>query len=173
MSSAMAPKEIQLVIERFLSSFWRPGQRVVHEGPDEDRSEHLGDSGLGDSIIAPFDPRARRTLRLQRLSALRTPLGVNLAQPPKPSPEIILQFRTRLLHSATRPVDLIMRCVLPERARRVRTRSQPLSNQKTEVGCRGFRTFDSYRLRLVLNHGRIGDNQPASRIMTRARRLAA
>jgi transposase len=38
---------------------------------------------------------------------------------------------------------------------------------------RGFRNFSIYRLRLLLNHGRIRDDQPVSRIRTRTPRLAA
>ena len=38
---------------------------------------------------------------------------------------------------------------------------------------RGYRNFDHYRLRLLLNHGRIRDDHSPTRIRTRRPRIAA
>jgi transposase len=53
------------------------------------------------------------------------------------------------------------------------TENLNLKIKNTKRRARGFRNFDNYRLRLLLNHGRIQDDQPVSRIRTRAPRLAA
>jgi hypothetical protein len=50
---------------------------------------------------------------------------------------------------------------------------QVRSVKNTKRKARGFRNFDNYRLRLLLNHGGIHKDQPISRIRTRAPRLAA
>jgi transposase len=48
-----------------------------------------------------------------------------------------------------------------------------LKIKNTKRVARGFRNFANYRLRLLLNHGHIRDDQPLSRIRTRAPRFAA
>jgi transposase len=53
------------------------------------------------------------------------------------------------------------------------TENLNLKIKNTKRRARGFRNFGNYRLRLLLNHGRIRDDQPASRIKTRVPRLAA
>jgi transposase len=53
------------------------------------------------------------------------------------------------------------------------TENLNLKIKNTKRKARGFRNFDNYRLRLLLNHGRIQDDQPTSRIRTRAPRFAA
>ncbi len=46
------------------------------------------------------------------------------------------------------------------------TENLNLKIKNTKRAARGFRNFDNYRLRLLLNHGRIRDDQPESRIRT-------
>ena len=41
------------------------------------------------------------------------------------------------------------------------------------VADRGYRNFDHYRLRLLLNHGRIHEDRSPTRIRTRRPRFAA
>jgi transposase len=53
------------------------------------------------------------------------------------------------------------------------TENLNLKIKNTKRKARGFRNFENYRLRLLLNHGRIQDDQPTSRIRTRAPRFAA
>jgi transposase len=53
------------------------------------------------------------------------------------------------------------------------TENLNLKIKNTKRRARGFRNFDNYRLRLLLNHGRIHEDQPESRIRTRAPRMAA
>jgi transposase len=53
------------------------------------------------------------------------------------------------------------------------TENLNLKIKNTKRKARGFRKFANYRLRLLLNHGRIHDDQPVSRIRTRAPRFAA
>lgn len=96
---------------------------------------------------------------------------------------------------ATTPITNLRDCPIPEIARLGRTPNTwqtellahldhpavtngPTENlnlkiKNTKRKARGFRNFDHYRLRLLLNHGRIHNDQPTSRIRTRAARLAA
>jgi transposase len=53
------------------------------------------------------------------------------------------------------------------------TENLNLKIKNTKRRARGFRNFNNYRLRLLLNHGRIHEDQPESRIRTRAPRFAA
>jgi transposase len=53
------------------------------------------------------------------------------------------------------------------------TESLNLKIKNTKRTARGFRNFANYRLRLLLNHGRIDNNQQTSRIRTRRPSLAA
>lgn len=53
------------------------------------------------------------------------------------------------------------------------TENLNLKIKNTKRHARGFRNCNNYRLRLLLNHGRIQDDQPASRIGKRVPRLAA
>ncbi len=53
------------------------------------------------------------------------------------------------------------------------TESLNLKIKNTKRTARGFRNFDNYRLRLLLNHGRIQDNHDTSRIRTRRPSLVA
>jgi transposase len=53
------------------------------------------------------------------------------------------------------------------------TENLNLAIKNTRRKARGFRSFTNYRMRLLLNHGRIRDDQPVSRIRTRAPRFAA
>jgi transposase len=53
------------------------------------------------------------------------------------------------------------------------TESLNLKIKNTKRTARGFRNFDNYRLRLLLNHGRIQNNHQISRIRTRRPSLVA
>jgi transposase len=53
------------------------------------------------------------------------------------------------------------------------TENLNLKIKNTKRHARGFRNFTNYRLRLLLNHGRIQDDQPVSQIRTRTPRFAA
>lgn len=53
------------------------------------------------------------------------------------------------------------------------TESLNLKIQNTKHKARGFRNFTNYRLRLLLNHGRIRQDRLTSRIRTRTPRLVA
>lgn len=53
------------------------------------------------------------------------------------------------------------------------TENLNLKIKNTKRTARGYRNFDHYRLRLLLNHGRILDNPSPTRIRTRAPRFAA
>jgi transposase len=53
------------------------------------------------------------------------------------------------------------------------TESLNLKIKNTKRTTRGFRNFDNYRLRLLLNHGRIRNNHQISRIRTRRPSLVA
>ena len=53
------------------------------------------------------------------------------------------------------------------------TENLNLKIKNTKRIARGYRNFDHYRLRLLLNHGRIRDDHPPTRIRTHAPRFAA
>ena len=53
------------------------------------------------------------------------------------------------------------------------TENLNLKIENTKRIARGYRNFDHYRLRLLLNHGRTRQNHSPTRIRTRAPRLAA
>jgi transposase len=53
------------------------------------------------------------------------------------------------------------------------TESLNLKIKNTKRKARGFRNFTNYRLRLLLNHGRIRQDRLTSRIRTRSPRLVA
>jgi transposase len=53
------------------------------------------------------------------------------------------------------------------------TENLNLKIKNTKRIARGYRNFDHYRLRLLLNHGRIRDDHSPTRIRTRAPRFAA
>ena len=53
------------------------------------------------------------------------------------------------------------------------TENLNLKIKNTKRIARGFRNFDNYRLRLLLNHGRIHENQTVIRIRTRRPRIVA
>jgi transposase len=53
------------------------------------------------------------------------------------------------------------------------TENLNLKIKNTKRIARGYRNFDHYRLRLLLNHGRIHENHSPTRIRTRAPRMAA
>jgi transposase len=53
------------------------------------------------------------------------------------------------------------------------TENLNLKIRNTKRIARGYRNFDHYRLRLLLNHGRIGDDHSPTRIRTRCPRFAA
>jgi transposase len=53
------------------------------------------------------------------------------------------------------------------------TENLNLKIKNTKRIARGYRNFDHYRLRLLLNHGRIHDDHSPTRIRTRAPRFAA
>lgn len=53
------------------------------------------------------------------------------------------------------------------------TEALNLKIKNTKRKARGFRNFRNYRLRLLLNHGRIRQDQPTTRIRTRRPRLVA
>jgi transposase len=53
------------------------------------------------------------------------------------------------------------------------TESLNLKVKNTKRTARGFRNFNNYRLRLLLNHGRTREDQPTSRIRTRRPRIVA
>jgi len=82
----------------------------------------------------------------------------------------------------TQVTELIMalrECPIPELARLGRTlharrvENLNLKIKNTKRIARGYRNFDHYRLRLLLNHGRIRDDHSPTRIRTRAPRFAA
>jgi hypothetical protein len=53
------------------------------------------------------------------------------------------------------------------------TENLKLKIKNTKRIARGYRNFDHYRLRLLLNHGRIHEDHSPTRIRTRAPKLAA
>ena len=53
------------------------------------------------------------------------------------------------------------------------TENLNLKIKSTKRIARGYRNFDHYRLRLLLNRRRIHEDQPPTRIRTRAPRFAA
>jgi transposase len=53
------------------------------------------------------------------------------------------------------------------------TENLNLKIKNTKRIARGYRNFDHYRLRLLLNHGRIREDHSPTRIRTRAPRFAA
>ena len=53
------------------------------------------------------------------------------------------------------------------------TENLNLKIKNTKRVARGYRNFDHYRLRLLLNHGRIHEDHSPTRIRTRAPRFAA
>ncbi|HZD16020.1 MAG TPA: transposase, partial [Pseudonocardiaceae bacterium] len=53
------------------------------------------------------------------------------------------------------------------------TENLNLKIKNTKRVARGYRNFNHYRLRLLLNHGRIREDHSPTRIRTRAPRLAA
>ena len=53
------------------------------------------------------------------------------------------------------------------------TENLNLKIKNTKRIARGYRNFDHYRLRLLLNHGRIHEDHSPTRIRTRAPRFAA
>jgi hypothetical protein len=53
------------------------------------------------------------------------------------------------------------------------TENLNLNIKNTKRIARGYRNFDHYRLRLLLNHGRIHQDHSPTRIRTRAPRFAA
>jgi transposase len=53
------------------------------------------------------------------------------------------------------------------------TENLNLKIKNTKRIVRGYRNFDHYRLRLLLNHGRIHEDHSPTRIRTRAPRFAA
>jgi transposase len=52
------------------------------------------------------------------------------------------------------------------------TENLNLKIKNTKRIARGYRNFDHYRLRLLLNHGRIHEDHSPTRIRTRAPRMA-
>ena len=53
------------------------------------------------------------------------------------------------------------------------TENPNLKIKNTKRIARGYRNFDHYRLRLLLNHGRMNEDHSPTRIRSRAPRLAA
>jgi transposase len=104
------------------------------------------------------DPTAARTTATQLITDLRD----------CPIPEMNRLGRT--LHSWR--VELLAHFDHPAVSNGP-TENLNLKIKNTKRRARGFRNFDNYRLRLLLNHGRIHEDQPESRIRTRAPRLAA
>ena len=67
----------------------------------------------------------------------------------------------------------VPRALRPHRRVERADRILNLKIKNTKRTARGFRNFGNYRLRLLLNHGRIQNNHQTSRIRTRRPSLVA
>ena len=104
------------------------------------------------------DPDRARTQATELIAALRD----------CPIPELARLGRT--LHAWR--IELLARFDHPAVSNGP-TENLNLKIKNTKRIARGYRNFDHYRLRLLLNHGRINEDHPTTRIRTRAPRFAA